>query len=141
MRLPLERAMLGGDSDPRNEGVMNLLHLVRIGDKAGTGIPNIILKMKKLGYPEPIWKDEAFPCKTTLTLLLTKVSSSKTNNTLEKKIIAFLAKEGESSITEIANALNVANATISLTIKTLKQRGIVEDNGKPTKGKLFFLAM
>lgn len=139
MRLSIDRAMLGGDSDPRNEGIMNLLHLVKIGDKAGTGIPNIILKMKDLGYPEPIWQDEAFPNKTTLTLLLPALTALNSENVLENKIISFLAKEGESSVTKIAAALNVSNATISLYLKTLKEKNLVSDNGKPTKGKMFFL--
>lgn len=139
MRLPLDRALIGGDSDPRNEGVMNLLHLVRIGDKAGTGIPNIVLKMKELGYPKPIWQDDAFPSKTTLTLLLPPLSALQPHKEIDKSIISFLAKEGEASVTAIAKALNVSNATISLALKSLKEKNVVSDNGKTTKGKLFFL--
>ncbi len=139
MRLPLKRALLGGDSDPRNEGVMNLLHLIKIGDKAGTGIPNIVLKMRELGYPEPVWEEESYPNKTTLTLLIPPLNIVKETNSLDKKIISFLAREGEASVTAIANSLNTSNASISLSLKELKKKNIVNDNGKTTKGKLFFL--
>lgn len=139
MRLPLERALQGGNSDSRNEGVMNLLHLAKIGDKAGTGIPNIVLKMKELGYPEPIWEEETSPNKTTLTFLLPQLSAVKGMNALDKQIVSFLAREGESNVTSIAQYLNVSNATISLSLKELEKKNIVSNNGKPTKGKMFFL--
>ncbi len=140
MHLSLNRALIGGESNPRNEGVMNLLHLVKIGDKAGTGIPNIVLKMKKLGYPEPIWEDDAFPSVTTLTLLLPPSGALRPNKDIDKDIVVFLAKEGESNVTSIAKALNVSTATISLALKALKEKNVVSDNGKTTKGKLFFLS-
>lgn len=139
LRLPLNRALVGGDSDPRNEGVMNLLHLVRIGDKAGTGIPNIVLKLKKLGYPSPIWEDEAFPSKTTLTFLFPRLEFLKTADELDKKIISLLAKNGQSDATSLAKTLGVSTSTMSLALKKLKNGNVVDDNGKPTKGKKFFL--
>lgn len=118
---------------------MNLLHLIKIGDKAGTGIPNIVLKMRELGYPEPVWEEESYPNKTTLTLLIPPLNIVKETNSLDKKIISFLAREGEASVTAIANSLNTSNASISLSLKELKKKNIVNDNGKTTKGKLFFL--
>lgn len=139
MRIPFTKALIGGDSDPRNEGVMNLLHLARMGDRAGTGIPNTIFRMKELGYPDPIWQDEAFPSKTTLTLLFPPLKELKADNRIEKKIVSFLALTGESNVVTIARALGVSAATISLALKTLKEKNIVRDNGKATKGKKFFL--
>ena len=140
MAVPLEQALLGGYSHPRNEGVMNLLHLVKLGERAGTGIPNILLKTKELGYPEPIWAEEAYPNSTTLTLLLPPAKLDSGSASIEKRIVSQLFKNGPSSASRLASALGVSQATASLVLKSLKEKGIVKDNGKATKGKLFFLA-
>ncbi len=140
MHLPMELALLGGDSDPRNVGLMNLLHLVKIGDKAGTGIPNIILKMEELSYPRPIWEEKAFPSKVVLTLLFTRLSkSSKKDRGLDENIISYLSKNGSKGVKDIGKAINKNNAQVSIALKGLKERNIVGDNGKATKGKRFFL--
>ncbi len=96
--------------------------------------------MKKLCYPDPIWEDDAFPSVTTLTLLLPPSGALRPNKDIDKDIVAFLAKEGENTVTSIAKALNVSIATISLALKALKEKNVVSDNGKTTKGKLFFLS-
>lgn len=140
MHLPLNLALLGGNSDPRNVGLMNLLHLVKMGDKAGTGIPNIILKMRELSYPDPIWEEKAYPNKVVLTLLFAKLSeSSKKGRDLDENIVSYLSKEGPKGVGDISRALDKNSPYVSLALKSLKERNIVTDNGKKTKGKLFFL--
>lgn len=140
MRLPLNLALLGGDSDPRNVGLMNLLHLIKMGDKAGTGIPNILLKMKELSYPEPFWEEKAYPNKVILTCFLTQLGKgSKTSKTVNDDIVSYLAKNGPKGIGDIGKAINKNNVTVSLALKDLKEKNIVTDNGKATKGKLFYL--
>ncbi len=140
MAVPLEQALLGGYSHPRNEGVMNLLHLVKLGERAGTGIPNILLKMKALSYPKPLWVEEAFPSSTTLTLLLPSVKLDTNKASIEGKIMNQLLKDGPSGSSRIAKALGISQAAASRALNSLKEKGIIKDNGKATKGKLFFLA-
>ncbi len=138
--MPLEKALLGGYSHPRNEGAMNLLHLVKLGERAGTGIPNILLKTKALNYPEPVWREETFPNSTTLTLLLPRAALKASKFSIEGKIMNQLLKDGPSSSTQIAKALGVSQSSVSLALKSLEEKGDVKNNGKATKGKLFFLA-
>jgi len=138
LRLPLSQVLQGGDSDPRNEGVMNLLHLAKIGDKAGQGIPNIYRRMRDLGYPDPILNETSVPSKTTLSFYLS--SNLVTNDPgLETRIIHLLMELGKANVTEIAKRLSVNNATISLALKKMCESGVVENNGKATKGKMFWL--
>lgn len=138
LRLPIAQVMQGGESDPRNEGVMNLLHLAKIGDKAGQGVPNMYRKMRALGYPDPLLEQSSVPFKTTLSFFL--ASSPTTNDLdLETKIVHALSKLGEAGVTEIADAVSVNNATVSLALKKMLESGIVENNGKPTRGKKFWL--
>ena len=138
LRLPLSQVLQGGDSDPRNEGVMNLLHLAKIGDKAGQGIPNIYRRMRDLGYPDPILNETSVPSKTTLSFYLSSNLVTKDPG-LETRIITLLMELGETNVTEIAKRLSVSNATVSLALKKMCESGVVENNGKPTRGKMFWL--
>ncbi len=138
LRLPLTQVLAGGDSDPRNEGVMNLLHLAKIGDKAGEGVPNVFRRMRSLGLPNPILKQTSAPFKTSLTLIIS--SSLQSDNTaLDSKIVQFLTENGPSSVTQIAEGLGVHNSMVSLSLKKLGRSGLVMDNGKKTRGKMFWL--
>lgn len=137
-RLPIAQVLQGGDSDPRNGGVMNLLHLARIGDKAGEGVPNIYRRMRALGFIDPLLDQSSAPFRTTLVLSLTQ-SSSTSSPDLEARIIHCLGELGEASVTELAKALSLNNATVSLALKGMCASGVVTDNGKVTKGKKFYL--
>ena len=41
---------LGGESDPRNKSLMKMFNLINIGERAGSGVPNIL----------NVWNDEGF---------------------------------------------------------------------------------
>ena len=41
---------LGGESDPRNKSLMKMFNLINIGERAGSGVPNIL----------NVWIDEGF---------------------------------------------------------------------------------
>lgn len=138
LRLPLSQVMQGGDSDPRNEGVMNLLHLVKLGDKAGEGIPNIFRRMRALKYPDPLLEQSGSPSKTTLTLLLMP-TTLETNTDIEAGIIRTLSQLEEAGVTEIATRLSLSPATISIALSKMLEAGVVITNGKKTKGKKFRL--
>ncbi|HBN00158.1 MAG TPA: hypothetical protein DD384_02840 [Firmicutes bacterium] len=138
LRLPLSQVLIGGDSDPRNEGVMNLLHLAKIGDKAGEGVPNVFRRMRLLGLPEPILKQTSAPFRTSLTLFVSS-SLHSDDSTLDSKVLHHLTENGPSSVSEIAKGLSVNNATISISLKGLVSSGIVANNGKKTRGKKFWI--
>lgn len=42
LRIPLGVALCGGISSPRNAGLMKMFNLLNIGERAGSGIPNIL---------------------------------------------------------------------------------------------------
>jgi len=53
-RIPINLALSGGLSDPRNSVLMKMFSLLNIGERAGSGIPNIlnVWKKEKLGVPK-----------------------------------------------------------------------------------------
>ena len=94
--------------------------------------------MRLLGFPDPLLDQSSAPFRTTLSFLLTQ-NLTTDDPDLETKIIHALAELGEASVTELANKLAINNATISLALKKMCESGTVENNGKATKGKKFWL--
>ena len=58
---------------------------------------------------------------------------------LQSKIITLLSENETSNVTSLASELKVSNSLVSAALKDLSNKGIVEDNGIATKGKMFFL--
>lgn len=92
MRLPLNQALRGSVSDPRNEGLMNLLHLLRIGDKGGLGIPNMINRARELNIPDSTFVESFNPEITTLNISFVESTKENSNSDYRSKIIVKLLK-------------------------------------------------
>lgn len=44
---------LGGESDPRNKALMKMFNLIDIGERAGSGVPELFTAWEKEGWEEP----------------------------------------------------------------------------------------
>ena len=59
---------------------------------------------------------------------------------LQKRAIAFLSSSEGMSSKELADHLGISTETARTLLLSLVEKGIVSDNGKPRKGKLYFLS-
>ncbi len=71
-RIDIEAAKSGGVSDPRNSALIKMFNLVDIGERAGSGIPNIFSVWKKQGWNAPIISESFEPDRISLSLKVTK---------------------------------------------------------------------
>ena len=69
----------GGISDPQKKILMQMFNLINIGERAGSGVPNVFNTWAIRGGSEPIIEEEFDPDRNILTLLLRK-SASKTGS-------------------------------------------------------------
>lgn len=76
-RIDIEAAKSGGVSDPRNAALIKMFNLVNIGERAGSGIPNIYAVWKKQGWKLPILSESYDPDRITLSLAIEKESDRK----------------------------------------------------------------
>lgn len=70
---------LGGESDPRNKALMKMFNLIDIGERAGSGVPDIFNVWEDEGLEEPIIEERFDPDRTVLTLSFEKKQAVKTN--------------------------------------------------------------
>ena len=73
---------LGGESDPRNKSLMKMFNLINIGERAGSGVPNIFNVWNDEGFVEPEIEERFDPDRTVLTLSFIKKATKKSD---EKK--------------------------------------------------------
>ena len=61
-------AISGGVSDPRNTTLIKMFNLIDIGERAGSGIPNIYRIWDKQGWEPPVIVENFEPERITLSL-------------------------------------------------------------------------
>ena len=71
IRIGLKVALQGGVSDPRNETIMKMFSLVDVGERAGSGIPDLMATWVKYVKTTPEYSIKQNPARTETTLLYT----------------------------------------------------------------------
>ena len=61
-----------GISEPKNETIMKMFNLIRIGERAGSGAPNIFSVCSEQGCISPQVEEQYNPDRTILRLLFTE---------------------------------------------------------------------
>jgi len=118
-RIDVETAKSGGVSDPRNSTLIKMFNLIDIGERSGSGIPNIFSVWKKQGWPAPLITESFEPDRITLSLEIEKSGDKKAAiKTGDKKpavkthvhkqaIISYLTKNISAKSSDIADLLGL----------------------------------
>ena len=75
----------GGISDPRNKAIMKMLNMIAIGERAGSGVPDIYAVWAENGWEDPVVEEQYNPDRTILTLPFIKKQATKTSDKSNKK--------------------------------------------------------
>ena len=108
----------GGISDPRNKNLMKMFNLLGIGERAGSGIPDIYQVWKDQGWKNPIVEETYNPDRTKLSLDFTAKQANKTSEQNKRRkteenyslIKDYLRKNGLSKTSDIAKYLGLSVA-------------------------------
>jgi hypothetical protein len=153
IRTGKKQMRLGGESDPRNKALMKMFNLINIGERAGSGVPNIFNVWADEGWEEPVIEERFDPDRTILSLSFKKKVTAKSGG---KKVAK---KSGEKKVTKktqekydaILNAMQpdkwykayefesiagVKESRIKVLLKDMTEQGLIESTGS-TKGKMY----
>ena len=145
IRTGKKQMCLGGESDPRNKALMKMFNLINIGERAGSGVPNIFNVWADEGWEEPVIEERFDPDRTVLTLSFVKKQAKKTSDkkqakktsdkkqakkTLEniRKIKCFLEQNGESKTSDIAEYIGLSSARTRALLSDMKEIEAVGGN-------------
>ena len=152
------KILKGGISDPRNKALMKMFNLIGIGERAGSGVPDIYSVWEQQGWKQPEVAEEYGPDRTILKLSFVKSMSDKTliksadkktlikdvdkkkltNKTRQQleKIIECMEPDREYRIAEIAEFLGVKETRTRELVRELIQLKKIEASGK-NKGRRY----
>jgi ATP-dependent DNA helicase RecG len=117
---------------------MKMFNLINIGERSGSGVPNIFNTWNDQGWKEPVIEERFDPDRTTLTLEFIKKTRKKTSKedkignktrTNMLKIEKYLQENGESKTNTIAEHLGLS---LARTRKILSQMDSLEAIGTNT---------
>ena len=119
IRIGKKQMLRGGISDPRNKTLMKMFNMIGIGERAGSGIPDIYQVWESEGWSMPVVEESYNPDRTRLSLEFTKEHLIKTNDkkqtikTNDKKQTTKTEKHREKireflAQTELASARDIA---------------------------------
>lgn len=129
-RIDVETAKSGGISDPRNAALIKMFNMVDIGERAGSGIPNIFNVWRKQGWPAPEISENIEPERTTLSLEIKKTSDKKQAiKTSDKNRTAKTTLYRETIISYLTENIAAKNSEISalIGISVPRTRAILAD--------------
>ncbi len=85
MRVPIEQALDGGDSDCRNANLQHMFQLIGISERAGSGIPKIYQSWEQQHWRRPRIVEKVEPAQTRFELHMASLLSQEVLQELEQK--------------------------------------------------------
>ena len=149
-RIEIDTAKSGGVSDPRNGTMLKMFNLIDIGERAGSGIPNIFRVWREQGWTAPVISENFDPDRIMLSLAFKKSDDKKATIKSDGKkvtiksarqkneIITYLTDHVSAKNTDIAELLGVKSTRVKQLLKELLDEGVVvaEGNNKNRVYKL-----
>jgi len=141
MRISIEDAVLGGLSDPRNPTLIKLFNLIDIGERAGSGLPNIFAVWNSQNWPEPILEEQFDPERTILSLALSPQNGdnvaikngdkgSMSVGAVKKQVVLeYLAEHGIGKASDLSGLLAVNASRTRVYLKELVAEGKIVAEG------------
>ena len=138
-RIDINEAKSGGVSDPRNGALIKMFNLINIGERAGSGIPNIYSVWHTQGWQEPTITESFAPERITLTLSVNKKPLIKTADkkplikNVDKRISSKTQSQREAIIEYLTVNISAPNAALAqlLDLKPTRVRellkGLIDD--------------
>ncbi len=147
----------GGVSDPRNKTLMKMFNLINIGERAGSGVPNIFNVWEDEGWVEPAIEEHFDPDRIILTLEFKKKQSKKATEKSDRKkateksdrkkvtkntqvqyeqILTFMKLDTWYKASDLVEVLDVKETRTKELLRALVADGKILDNGA-TKGRCY----
>ena len=144
----------GGISDPRNKALMKMFNLIGIGERAGSGVPDIYSVWERQGWEQPEVIEEYGPDRTILKLSFVKKVAikngdkkvaiksgdkkkvtKKTERQMET-VLEYMLPDKEYKTSEIAEVIGVKESRARVLVNELVKRNKIKAIGK-NKGRRY----
>lgn len=139
-RIEIDAATSGGVSDPRNGTLLKMFNLIDIGERAGSGIPNIFRVWREQKWVMPAITEQLEPPRTIVTLTFKKIGDKKSaikigdkksaiNTKMKESIIVYLIDHTEAKASSIAEFIGLKPSRTRDYLNELIAEGVIEADG------------
>ena len=140
MRVPVEQALQGGESDCRNRTLHQMFLMINLGERAGSGLPKIRQGWEMTGGNLNLL-DTFEPYDQTRLLMSfgegeveTGKVTGKVTGKMTGKVLELLAADPHLTIPELAVTLGKSESTIERAIRELRKLGRLQRVGSRKGG-------
>ena len=154
-RVDVNEVKIGGVSDPRNVTLMKMFNLIDVGERAGSGIPNIYSVWEQQKWDSPCISESFEPERSMIILPLIKIdykksadkiggknrqikSADKITDRRKNMIVEFLKTVDFATTQEIADYIELGISRTKDYLSELVKDGIITSEGK-TKFRIYKL--
>ena len=142
-------------------GMMKMFNMINVGERAGSGVPNILQTWSNEEWIEPVIDEQFNPDRTILKLSFIKKGSLGVESLTQRPtqatqgptqgakeiptvyslpefdlaIISLMKKDPTISQTAMASSLNANINTLKYHVRKLREQGIIEREGSSQKGR------
>ena len=139
-RIEIDAAKSGGVSDPRNGTMLKMFNLIDIGERAGSGIPNIFRVWHEQGWAAPVITEQLEPERTILCLTFGKIGDKKSaikigdkksaiNVKMKETIILYLTDHSKAKASAISAYIGLKPSRTRDYLNELISEGVVAAEG------------
>ncbi len=153
MRVSVEQAIRGGESDCRNRAIHQMFLHIGLGERAGSGIPKIYTGWTSQHWRQPLLHEKVDPEQTLLELRMLDLFPESVMSELKERFgdrftlltkleLLILATSLIESVVNHSRLLEITDKhprDISQTLHKLVQEGYLESSGSG-RGTVYFLA-
>lgn len=158
-----KQMLRGGESEPRNSGIMKMFNLIGYGERAGSGVPDIYAVWNDAGYVEPTVEESLGNGQTNRTIVTLPLVEKETSLVISEKqpekrpekqperkrkssrsirieeritlALDIIKENPYVSRAKIAEELNITDGQAKTVLSKLKERRIIHREGSDTGGK------
>ena len=128
-RIPVNDAVQGGKSNPRNPTLFRMFGLIGAVEQAGTGVNRSIRGIESFGLDSPLIEQTYEPSRTTITINLKKMRSKDVKET----IIKMIKEDPNVSIDTMSSETGLSRNKIYSMLKEMTESDIIRRVG-PSRG-------
>lgn len=124
IRTVKDQMLKGGISDSRNKALMKMFNMIGLGERAGSGVPDIFSVWESNGWIPPKIEEQYNPDRTILTLSFKKKSAENLSRR-HQQILSLMEVGREYSSDEIATIIGLKGSRTRQLLKDLVDNALI----------------
>ena len=126
LRIPVEEMFEGGISDPRNPHIALMLGLIGMGERAGSGVSEVVSFCRSQNITDPMYTETSDPETVTVRLMLSRALS---RDDWETAMIDMIRRDPKISLDRLAENTGLTRSQVIQRVNLLKARGRISRSG------------